>query len=416
MACGQEDGSGSRGHCDLIIHLAKGLGVKFKVSFVGERRYTDPLDETSGNKFRALSKGCEVFVLGFSENFRPHRFTQHARFWLFPQLPVPLMRYLPLFSCGPIITVWFILRYGVNILVAQSPYSGFVAAWAKMLARCAGKRVALVIESHGDFEEAVFMQRRVCLRGIIRRLMRKTTRFALYHADVLRAISAPTRKQLAAWAPDKPIAQFPAWTDMDVFLKAGKEAHPEEDQNRYILYAGVLTPLKGVHFLLEAFAEMASKMPEVNLRIIGKKQNPEYAVALVSKVKQAGLGERVVFLDHVPQSRLAEHMAKASVFVLPSLSEGLGRVVFEAMACGTPVIGSRVGGIPELIEHGVTGFLVPPGDKEALAERLAWVLNHPEENRVMGERARARAKEFFSPEAYVRDYENLFRMAEQAIA
>lgn len=390
--------------------------MKFKVSFVGERRYTDPLDETSEKKFRALSGYCELFIIGFSENLRPHCFTERARFWLVPQLPVPIIRYLPLLACGPVITAWSILRYGVNILVAQSPYAGFAAAWAKILARCAGKKVALIIESHGDFENALFMQRRVYLRSIIRWLMNKITRFALYHADVLRAISAPTRKQLAGWAPDKPIVQFPAWTDIDTFLEAGRKNRPLEDLNRYILYAGVLTPLKGVHFLIDAIAEVVSKMPNLTLRIIGKKQNREYAEALVAQVNEARLSAQVVFLDHVPQSNLAEHMTKAEVFVLPSLSEGLGRVIFEAMACGTPVIGSRVGGIPELIEDGVTGFLVPPGDKKALAERLEWVLAHPEENRQMGEKARARAREYFSTEAYVRNYENLFRMAEKVVS
>jgi len=393
--------------------------VSFKVAFIGGSRYSKPLDQTNEKKFRALSEAREIFVIGFSQTHRLQRFTQHARFYLIPQLipqlPVPIIRYLPIFIFGSMVAIWYIFRHGVNVLVAQSPYVGFVAAWTKLFARCLGKRVALVIETHGDFENALFMQRRVYLRQTIRWLMRKTARFALYHADVLRAISEPTRKQLAALAPDKPTVQFPAWTDMDMFLKAGQAKHQIDDRDRYILYAGVLTPLKGIPLLLDAFEGIAGKMPKVNLRIVGKKQNSSFFETLTSKVNEAGLGERVAFLDHVPQSNLAEYMAQAEVFVLPSLSEGLGRVVFEAMASGTTVIGSRVGGIPELVEDGITGFLVPPGDKSALEERLEWVLTHTEENGEMGRRARVRAKEIFSTRAYVENYENLFQMAERVV-
>ncbi|MGQ9663699.1 MAG: glycosyltransferase, partial [Kiritimatiellia bacterium] len=80
----------------------------------------------------------------------------------------------------------------------------------------------------------------------------------------------------------------------------------------------------------------------------------------------------------------------------------------------TAVIGSRVGGIPEMVQDGVNGFLVPPGDEEALADRLRWVLTHPDEVRAMGERAREFARSFFSTEAYVEGYRRLLAMAEAA--
>jgi glycosyltransferase involved in cell wall biosynthesis len=104
-------------------------------------------------------------------------------------------------------------------------------------------------------------------------------------------------------------------------------------------------------------------------------------------------------------------MAKASVLVVPSLSEGLGRVIFEAMACRIPVIGSRVGGIPDLITDEVTGFLVSPGDQSALASKISWILNNPVRTHEMGLRARKFAENFFSPEIYVRKYMHLLELA-----
>jgi len=386
--------------------------MRTKVCFIGGARYSQPLDRTSEKKWRLLSELGEMFVIGFSQDLRPRRFTQHAHFYLLPKFPLPVLRYLAMFTVGPALTLWLILKQGVRILVAQSPYEGFAAAVAKVLARLVGFQVVLIVENHGDFEVSLFLQRRVRCQNLYRWLMRRTARFALQHADLLRAISDSTRKQLETWSPGKPIVQFPTWTDIEVFLKAGEGDGTREP---VILFAGVLTPLKGVHHLLHAFAKVAQEFPEVRLEIVGRDENPEYAEELRQEVFRLRLNGRVSFVGEVPQVELANQMHRSRVFVLPSLSEGLGRVVVEAMATGTPVIGSHVDGIPEIVQEGLTGFLVPPGDEEALAERLRWVLKHPQEAKAMGHRAREFARSFFSPEVYLAGYRRLFEMAEEVL-
>jgi glycosyltransferase involved in cell wall biosynthesis len=86
------------------------------------------------------------------------------------------------------------------------------------------------------------------------------------------------------------------------------------------------------------------------------------------------------------------------------------------MATGTPVIGSQVGGIPEMLEDGVTSFLVQPGDETRLAECLRWVLEHPDEAQEMGLRARAFAESFFSTEAYAAGYQRVFELAQALLS
>jgi glycosyltransferase involved in cell wall biosynthesis len=385
-----------------------------RVCFLGGTRYRQPLEATAEKKFRALASLGEMTVVGFASEGKPCAFTQQARFYLLPQLPLPVLRYVLLFAAAPFLALWCILRHGVRILVAQSPYEGAAAVLAKILAGILGRRVALIVESHGDFEASLFMQRRVSLASVYRFLMRRTARFALRRADALRAVSKSTRQQLEHLAFQKPIVQFPAWTDIEPFLKAGSRRLSSGDA-RAILYAGVLIPRKGVHFLLEAFTRLHSEFPAARLCIIGNAENPDYAASLKEQALRLGLDGRVTFLDSLPQRQLAAYMAQAEVFVLPSESEGLGRVIFEAMAAGTPAIGSQVGGIPEMIKHGVTGFLVPAKDPAALADSLRWMLEHPREARQMGERARAFAQEFFSPHKYVRHYARLFQLASQAL-
>jgi glycosyltransferase involved in cell wall biosynthesis len=88
--------------------------------------------------------------------------------------------------------------------------------------------------------------------------MRWTARFALRHADLLRAVSHSTRAQLERWMPGKPIVQFPAWTDIEAFFAVGKHG---DDRKPEVVYAGVLIPLKGIHHLINGFARVVAEVP-----------------------------------------------------------------------------------------------------------------------------------------------------------
>jgi glycosyltransferase involved in cell wall biosynthesis len=307
---------------------------------------------------------------------------------------------------GVVIACWLIFRHRVQVLVAQSPYEGFAAALAKKISGWFGYRIALVVESHGDFEESLFMQRAISLPGLYRVVMLHAARFAFKHADSFRVISDSTKAQMKRWVPGRRIIQFPTWTDIEVFLKAG--AQEREPDGQQVLYTGVLIPRKGVHHLINAVSRLAKDFSQASLVILGREDDRNYVAELKELVKRLDLDARIRFIGPMPQEDLANWMRRASVFVLPSVSEGLGRVVVEAMATGTPAIGSRVGGIPEMVQDGSTGFLVPPGDEAALAQRIRWVLEHPEETRVMGRRAQSFAERFFSTTTYVAGYREIF--------
>lgn len=380
-----------------------------RVCFLGGARYRQPLDETDRKKFAAMSTIGEIFVIGFAHGVKPRVFAEHAQFYLLPELPLRIFRYLEIWLGGALITVWLILRHGVRLIVAQGPYEGCAAAAVKKIAGWLGWRVFLVVEVHGDFEASVFLERRIRFAKLYRFLMTRAARFSFQQADGLRAISRSTRAQLGRWATAKTIVQFPAWTDADAFRSVARESR-EPDSER-ILYAGVLTPLKGVHRLIDAFALIAGEFPQSRLLIVGRRQNKAYAEKLRRQVARLDLEDRVEFMSAIAQAELAALMASAAVVVLPSASEGLGRVIIEAMAATTPVIGTDVGGIPDLIEDGVTGFLVPPNDERALAQRLRWILENPRQARAMGQAGRAFATKFFSTEVYLNGYRKMFQQA-----
>src|SRR5439155_13758834 len=226
-------------------------------------------------------------------------------------LPIPILRYAEIFMVGSPLVLWLIFRHHVQVLVAQSPYEGFTAACAKKIAGWLGKRVVLVVESHGDFQESLFLYRRVLLQKTYRFLMRFVASFSLRHADLLRAVSNSTKEQLERQSPGKQIVRFPAWTDIEVFRQV--EMNGEKNSSQSILYAGVLSPLKGVHHLLNAFVCLSKEFPQARLLLVGHEENKDYAAELKAQIKRSDLDGRVQFLGVVLQEELAVSMRKACV-------------------------------------------------------------------------------------------------------
>lgn len=161
-----------------------------------------------------------------------------------------------------------------------------------------------------------------------------------------------------------------------------------------------LDPVKGIDVLVRALA----RLPEVTLVVVG--DGPERA-ALERLAVELGVGERVVWTGWLDDAR--GRLGAFDVFALPSRREGQGIAAVEAMLAELPVVASRVDSVPEVVEDGRTGVLVPPEDPSALAAAITGLLESPEWAVEMGRRARARARERFGPERMARRYEDLYR-------
>ncbi|HWF11545.1 MAG TPA: glycosyltransferase family 4 protein [Bryobacteraceae bacterium] len=179
-----------------------------------------------------------------------------------------------------------------------------------------------------------------------------------------------------------------------------------EDPEKYILLVGAPWYLKGADVLIKAFLRIAADFPNVRLRILGF--YPDRAGMDVL----TGGSPRIEIMKPRPNPEALALIRRAMVLVLPSRSEGLGRVLLEGMAAGIPLIGSDVGGIPTLVRDGENGFVVPVGDAEKLSERLRQLLQDPGLRRRMGEAGYRRAHADLDERAYVREFA---RMVEDAV-
>lgn len=161
-----------------------------------------------------------------------------------------------------------------------------------------------------------------------------------------------------------------------------------------IITVGRLAPVKGQAVMLDAIAELARRGVAAHLTIAG--DGPERD-QLERRTAKLGLGDRVEFTGPVGHSRLSDLYAAADVFCTSSFAEGLPTVLMEAMATGLPTVATRIMGVPELVEHGVTGLLVPPARADLLADALEQLASQPAERREMGEAGRRKVIEERDP-------------------
>ena len=176
---------------------------------------------------------------------------------------------------------------------------------------------------------------------------------------------------------------------------------------RWLLFVGRLDPIKGLDTLLQAVARMQQRGVAARHRLavalVGGEPGPAPA-ALQARRAALGLDEVVFFLGPRPRAVLPAYYAAAEAVVMPSYYESFGMAALEAMACGTPVVASDVGGLAHLVRHGQTGCLVPPQDPEALAATLTLLLDAPRFRQRLGQTAHGVAQQYAWPQVARRVY------------
>jgi D-inositol-3-phosphate glycosyltransferase len=179
------------------------------------------------------------------------------------------------------------------------------------------------------------------------------------------------------------IAVVPCGVDTELF-RPGSREHARAalglDARPVLLYVGRITPIKGLDTLLGAVAHLVRGGRTVNLLVVGGDTDDAvggHEADLRRRIEALGLAGAVRFVGARPQADLRDYYVAADATVLPSTYESFGMVALEAMACGSPVIASRVGGLTTTVRDGVTGLLVPEGDARTLADRIAEVLDDP---------------------------------------
>lgn len=282
------------------------------------------------------------------------------------------------------------VEHRVDLLHAHFAYpEGFVASLARNFVR-----KPLVVTLHGS---DILTEPSIEYGDRLRKDCDDKIRRVLETADkVLAASKAVCNEALKAGCNRNRLEYLPNGVDLNRFnleLDGGwVQGKLGVGKKPIVLTVRALVPKNGVEYLIMSALEVCKRCPEIVFLIVG--EGP-LRLALEKLVNDMGLSKNVIFLSKASYDDLPYYYSACDVFVIPSIMEAFGLVTVEAMACGKPVIGTSVGGIPDTIEDGKNGFLVPPRDPQSLAEKIILLLENQDLSKEMGVAGREMAEKKF---------------------
>lgn len=288
--------------------------------------------------------------------------------------------------------LWFLLkkRRSYDIIHCHL-LQGFHSSAAILMKALFKKKVIIKVGAAGLLSDFIMIKKVLLGNWLLRRTL---------GADrVITVCSRSSAEALAAGFSPAQVEHIPNGVDIGRFKPA-----PAAGNRQTITFAGRLDYMKGVHILLEGFKQLREEMKNVQLTIIGDGPDRE---RLLNLAREKGISDAVNFCGEAAE--IVPYLQKSSVFVLPSFSEGLSNVLLEAMACGLPVVATRVGGTVDLIEDGVNGILIEPENSRQLYQALKKILQDEVLAKNLGAQARKTVEEKFSLGSVAGQYVSLYQ-------
>jgi L-malate glycosyltransferase len=343
--------------------------------------------------------GHDVHIISYAIPFRFDSFRKNLRYHEVEVSAYPLFRYPPydLALAGTIMEV--AEQYGLDILHAHYAIPHAISGHlAREMLNGAGSKVKLITTLHGTDITIIGQQR----------IFQRITRFGIRQSDGVTSVSAELKdrviKTIDCGAQD--IEVIPNFVDTERFKpgccpdKRAQLAAPDE---KIVVHVSNFREVKRPRDAVRAFAE-AAKTVKARLVMVG--DGPELKPCK-DLAHELGVFDRCTFTG--TYDAIWELLPQADVFLLPSEYESFGLSALEAMACAVPVVSSNTGGLPEVIEDGVSGFLHTPGDTAAMAESIRRLLSDDALARQTGEAARERATSLFRREALLPVWEAYYQ-------
>ncbi len=344
-------------------------------------------------------RGHEVHFVSYAQPFRLSGFRERVFFHEVEMEQYPLFEHPP-YSLALAVAIHGVARDAeLDLMHVHYAIPHATSAWiARQMLAEEGRDLPIVTTLHGTD---------ITLIGI-HPSFHAITRFSIEHSAGITAVSSYLGEQTTedfGVAEDR-IEVIPNFIDPEVYYPDRKPCHRATlapDGQKIVMHVSNFRPVKRVQDVVEAFAQIRAQMP-ARLVMVGDGPDRPRAQELAESL---GVGGDVLFLGK--HASVEELLSCADLFLLPSVSESFGLAALEAMACGTPVIGYRTGGLPEVVEDGVNGFLLPVEDVQGMAEAGLRLLSDPDLHTRFRTAARVAAVERFSTDQVVPRYENYYR-------
>jgi N-acetyl-alpha-D-glucosaminyl L-malate synthase BshA len=341
-------------------------------------------------------RGHEVHFMSYAAPFRLTGFQDRVYFHEVEMEDYPLIEHPP-YTLALAVAIHDVARErGLDLVHVHYAIPHATSAWiAGEMAE--GARPRVVTTLHGT--DITLVGQHPSFRSI--------TRFSILKSDGLTAVSNYLREETERGfkVPQGRIRVIPNFIDTERYRRDPNPAHRAKlapAGEKVVMHVSNFRGVKRVEDIVEIFARTAARVPA---RLVMVGDGPDRPRAH-QRAEALGLLDRVVFLGK--HTLVEELLPCADLFLLPSESESFGLAALEAMGCGTPVVASRVGGVPEVVEHGESGYLLPPGDVDGMSDASVEILSSPDLWQRMSRKGRQIAEEKFSAAAIVGRYESYY--------
>ena len=370
------------------------------VLFIAPTTYQLPLTENLKKKFITLSEVCNVSVLAFA-NSKTFLNETYGNFYLNKKIKNRLLNYFRIIQISIFTTYKIIKKENIDIVCFQDPVSSFFSILFLKVRRA---EVKIVVETHGDFIETLSLEKNLVLPRLYKKLFYIMAKYSIGKSNIIRAVSSSTEQQVLDIDSSKSVVRFPAWIDFKDFQNI--EPKPFSKDKFNILFIGSVTDRKKPHMIIEAIQRINDK--SYNLSIVGPAPNEKYFKELKDLIDKSDLQNQVSLIGPVDRESVKDYYSTSNLMILPSVSEGLARVIFESQVAMCPVLVTDAPGMSDIVIDGQTGYVFESNNLDSLSLKIEYIKNNYDEASLVAKNAKGFILSNYSEDNFKFSFKKLF--------
>ena len=370
------------------------------VLFIAPTTYQLPLTENLKKKFITLSEVCNVSVLAFA-NSKTFLNETYGNFYLNKKIKNRLINYFRIIQISIFTTHKIIKKENIDIVCFQDPVSSFFSILFLKVRRA---EVKIVVETHGDFIETLSLEKNLVLPSLYKKLFYIMAKYSIGKSNIIRAVSSSTEQQVLDIDSSKSVVRFPAWIDFKDFQNI--EPKPLSKDKFNILFIGSVTDRKKPHMIIEAIQRIYDK--SYHLSIVGPAPNEKYFKELKDLIDKSDLQNQVSLIGPVDRESVKDYYSTSNLMILPSISEGLARVIFESQVAMCPVLVTDAPGMSDIVIDGQTGYVFESNNLDSLSLKIEYIKNNYDEASLVAKNAKGFILSNYSEDNFKFSFKKLF--------
>ena len=370
------------------------------VLFIAPTTYQLPLTENLKKKFITLSEVCNVSVLAFA-NSKTFLNETYGNFYLNKKIKNRLLNYFRIIQISIFTTYKIIKKENIDIVCFQDPVSSFFSI---LFLKARRTEVKIIVETHGDFIETLSLEKNLVLPRLYKKLFYIMGKYSIGKSNIIRAVSSSTEQQVLDIDSSKSVVRFPAWIDFKDFQNI--EPKPLSKDKFNILFIGSVTDRKKPHMIIEAIQRINDK--SYHLSIVGPAPNEKYFKELKDLIDKSDLQNQVSLIGPVDRESVKDYYSTSNLMILPSISEGLARVIFESQVAMCPVLVTDAPGMSDIVIDGQTGYVFKSNNLDSLSLKIEYIKNNYDEASLVAKNAKGFILSNYSEDNFKFSFKKLF--------